>query len=74
MGDVTQFPGLTTVDISADEALEHLKGKMLRCVIVGEDEDGKFWFGGSFSDKPLILYLLEMARIELMTEENSPHD
>ncbi len=53
-------------DIDPDVALRVCVGKGLReVVIIGEQQDGSLYVGSSTSNKPLINWLLDLAKKEM---------
>lgn len=64
---------VTCVDEPPDTLLEKAKAwGMDRCVVLGFDENGGFYFGGSFSNLAEIVLLLEAGKHRLMAGGN-PH-
>jgi hypothetical protein len=61
------FPGVTPLNHDPDVMLELAKNaKLDEVVILGFDKDGEFFFSSNKSDGGGVLWLLEMARHELM--------
>ena len=57
----------TVLDIPAEKILEAAKDKNLRhVVIVGEDKDGEEFFASTTADSPLIIWMLERAKLEIL--------
>lgn len=70
MGDILKFTGNTLVDITADELLDAAKTwNMTKCIVVGVDEDDELCFGGSTSDVPMINWLLDLAKQQLLNDD-----
>jgi hypothetical protein len=67
MDKVTKFRGITTVDIPADTVLESAVGKLTGVVVVGWDEDGELYFASSYGARGETLWLLEKAKLELLS-------
>lgn len=65
--DVLAFTGSTTADEPAESLLEKAKAwGMTRCLVVGDDENGKLRIGGSISDVAELLFLLKRAERNLL--------
>lgn len=70
MGDILKFTGDTILDIPADELLDAAKTwGMVKCVVVGFNEDNELCFGGSTSDVPMINWLLDLAKQQILNED-----
>lgn len=67
-GNVIPMRGLiTTVDEPPEQMLEKAKAwGMKRCVVLGEDADGKLVWGASFSDAETINWLLDLAKYDII--------
>lgn len=66
---IIQFPGVTKVEISVDDLLEKAKlWGMKKVVVIGLDDDGDLCFGGSFSDVPLINFILDKAKFSMLDD------
>lgn len=66
MGQVIEFTGATSVPEDPAITLERAKGWGLKSVvIIGFTPDDELQFGGSISDAPEILLLLELAKKRL---------
>lgn len=62
---------VTTVEEPPETHLEKAKAwKMTRCVVIGEDENGDFVWGASFSETPIINWLLDLAKYELIRTDD----
>jgi hypothetical protein len=74
MGDIHRLPGLVTrLDSPADEVLDRARGGGLRAaVIIGWDEGTEFYFASSIADGADVLWLLEMAKRELLERGLGP--
>lgn len=69
MADIHKFPGLTKVDEPPAQALDKAKDWGAdRLLIIGENADGELLFGGSTSDVPWIIYMLERAKAWTIAE------
>lgn len=67
MGKVIELNNVTRLDIPVGRVLSAAKNKMPRHVmIVGWDEDGDMYFASSVADGPECLWLLELAKRELL--------
>lgn len=68
MTNVVQFPGHTTQPDLAEKILgAAIDARLDKCIVIGRERDGGFWFSGNFSDSYEILYLLELAKKELLS-------
>ncbi len=68
--NVVEFPGLTSLDISADKILSAATEMDLKqCVIVGRTKDDNIYFAFSMGYGPDCLWLLERAKQALMGTE-----
>lgn len=64
---VTILPVVTTLDTDAERVLNAaLQTKLQGCMIVGEDEEGKLYFAGSWADGSTSLWWLEKAKAALL--------
>lgn len=61
------FPLITDKDIDPDVMLRLADGKLQGVVILGVDKNGDEFFSSSYADGGDVLWLLERARIDLMT-------
>ena len=67
MGDIIKFSGITTIEIPPADQLEKAKSwGMTKCIVIGTDDEGEFYCGGSFSDSAQIYWLLGLARKEIL--------
>lgn len=67
MGELRLFPGITTLDHDPSIMLELAKkAELTEVVILGYDKDGKFFFSASKAAGPDVLWLLELAKVELI--------
>lgn len=67
MGDVVGFPGVTTQPDLPNKILRAaIKAKLEKCIVIGREQNGGFWFSGNFSDAYEILWLLEVAKREIL--------
>lgn len=65
-GTVLQYTGTTLIPTEPDKVLEAAKGRLKRVTIIGEDDNGSFYFAASHSDGPENLWALEMAKHKLL--------
>ena len=67
--NIVNFPGITKAPEPPNQILEKAKDwDLARVLVVGANEAGDLVWGGSFSEAEDILWLLEMAKTELMRE------
>lgn len=66
MADVIKFPGITTLDLNADDVLQDAIGQLDEVVICGFDKDGKQFFASSVANGADALWHLERAKHALM--------
>ena len=68
MGDVVDINCETTLDIPAEKILDAAKeAKLKHVIVIGEYEDGEEYFTCSVSDSALVVWMLERAKLELLT-------
>jgi len=67
MTNVSVFPGATPLPFDADIMLDDAKGILESVVIVGEYEDGSEYFSSSVGNGPEVLWMLERAKLKLLT-------
>lgn len=61
------FPGVTVLDHQPDVMLELAKrAELAEVVILGFDKAGEFFFSSNKADGGAVLWLLELARSQLM--------
>lgn len=69
MAEIVEFTGETTIPEPPEKVLEKAKGWGMEAVmIIGHDVEGNLIWGGSISDSPLINWLLDAAKHELLKE------
>ena len=66
MADVTNFGGITKLDMDPDRVLNAALGQMDEVVIGGFDKDGNQYFASSVADGGQALWHLERAKWALM--------
>lgn len=65
---VTWLPTPTTHDIPADKMIDSAKDQDLKgVVVIGWDKDGEFYFASSFADGGDALWLIEQAKLALLS-------
>jgi hypothetical protein len=71
-GNVLILPVVTSLPIPVDRVLDAASDAGLeKCVIIGEDADGGFYFSSSVSGGPDILWLLEEGKLKLLAAGGS---
>ena len=68
MGEVVEFDGLTTLDISPDSVLKSAVGKLEKVVLIGIDLDGNPYDASSFTDGCEVLWMLEKFKLRMLDE------
>jgi len=67
---ILEFHGITKLDIPVPRTLKAAKEANLQCaVVIGYDNDGEFYFASSKADGGYVLWLLEMAKKQLLEVE-----
>lgn len=66
MSEVIQFRGITKLDLDADTLLENNKGNFKHLLLIGYDNDEEFIFGSTIANGGDVLWLLEVAKIQLL--------
>ena len=67
MGEVVILGGVTTLDIPAERVLNGgLEADLKDAVLIGRDQNGELYFAGTTSDAAKIVWLMEVAKIELL--------
>ena len=69
MGTVTNIGGITKLDLPPDRVLEAARGKLSSVVIIGYDNEENEYFASSIADGPEVLWMLERAKMKLLTVE-----
>lgn len=67
MSNVIMFDGITTLDRNPDLILEEAKGELDSVLILGWDKDGEQYIGSSIADGGDMLWLMENAKLKLLT-------
>lgn len=68
MGDLVDFDGFTKLDINPDKILDSAKDKLDSGIVIGWDKDDEFYIALSITKKSEIIYLLELAKQEILDE------
>ena len=67
MNNVIPLGNITSLDLPTDRVLEECKGDCTDGVVVlGFDDDGELYFASSIADGGEVLWLLEMAKKNLL--------
>lgn len=67
MSNVIPLGNITRLNLPTDRVLENAKGNCTSgVVILGFDEDGELFFASSIADGGNVLWLLEMAKKQLL--------
>ena len=67
---IVDFPGVTRLVIPAERVLEWASKKDLKSVVVmGYTEDGDEYFASSIADGGEVVWLIERAKLKLLTVE-----
>lgn len=68
--DIVAFTGLTKADHKPEQILQAaIDADLSTVVVVGREMDGSFWFSGNKSDAYEVLWLLELAKRNLLAGE-----
>lgn len=66
--NVVAFTGPYFGDIDPELVLDAAKGKLSKVIVIGVTTDGEFeYINSSISDGPQALWMLERAKIEMLT-------
>jgi hypothetical protein len=66
LAPVVNLPCVTSLDLSAARVLDAVPRDLAEVVVIGTDADGGFYFSSSIAGGPVVLWMLEIARRELM--------
>ena len=67
MAELVDFPGETVVDLPAEKVLTRaVNVDLTEVVVIGTDPNGDLYFASTTSDCPRVLWLLELARQDLL--------
>ena len=70
MGEVVYAPFITKIDVPAERVMTTALGVGLeRVVIIGYDQEGEEYFASSIADAGDVLWLMERAKLKLLTVE-----
>jgi len=67
LGEVVEFTGYTYLDIPPDRVLENCKDLLDSVVLIGYTKEGEEFFSSSIADGADVLWLLERAKLKLLT-------
>lgn len=67
--NVIPLGNITRLDIPAERVLEAAKDHLEHAVILGWDSDDKLYFASTFADGGEVIWLLEKAKKELLSDE-----
>lgn len=72
MDNVVELQVVTRLDIPAERVIRRAnEANLSNVVVIGWDDDGDFYFASSYASGPEVLWLLEMAKKELMAAGDS---
>lgn len=64
---VIVLPVITTLDVPAERILSGaIEAKLETAVVIGRDTEGKFYFASSVADGGDVLWLMEIAKAQLL--------
>lgn len=67
MSEVIEFPGETTLDIAPEKVLQAaLQAGLVDVLVVASDEEGNLYLASSTGDRYKQLWLLEVAKLEVL--------
>lgn len=69
MSNVVLFNGITKLDLPPDSVLDAAQDQLETVVLIGWDKAGKLYFASSAADGGNVLWLLELARKQLLEAE-----
>lgn len=65
--NVIPLPVITTLDLDAERVLGGAINSTLQsCIVLGYDADGEFYFSATMADGGEALWLLELAKLNLL--------
>lgn len=67
MSKIVEFTGVTQLDIDPEKVLNRALNKLEGVIVIGYEKDGEEYFASSYSDGGDILWLLERAKLKLMS-------
>lgn len=65
--NVVELHNITRLDIPAERVLDAAPRDLDGAVVIGWEADGSLYFASSIASGPEVLWLLELAKRELMT-------
>lgn len=69
MGKVVNFTGITTLDFPVDNVIRTAgEANLEHIIVIGWNKDGEFFFSSNKASGPEALWLLEIAKKELLNE------
>lgn len=71
MADVVDLPMITRLKGDPDRCLQAAIGQLTDVVIAGYDKDGNEYFASSDPDGGAVIWLLERAKLKLLTTDAS---
>ena len=74
MTNIVNFPGVTCLDLPADQVLENALGKLGRMIIIGYTTEGDEYFASSIADGGEVVWLIERMKLQLLrvVDETNP--
>lgn len=67
MSNILEFTGITKADIPPERILTKALSKGLTdCIVIGRTKDGDLYFAGSMADGGDALWLMELAKKDLL--------
>jgi hypothetical protein len=64
--NITNFPGITYLDIPPDRILDQAKGSLESVVVIGYTKDGEEYFASSVADGAEVLWMMERNKLKLL--------
>jgi hypothetical protein len=65
--NVVEWNGVTRLPIDPDRVLKKAVGRLQEVVVLGYDHEGNEYFASSKPDGPSIVWLIERAKLKLLT-------
>lgn len=66
MATIVPLAVITSLPIPTEKVLESAIGSVSKVIVIGETENGEFYFALSHSSGPDALWLIEQAKFELL--------
>lgn len=66
MSEIINLPAITRLDVPSDRLLEMAIGNVDDVLILGWDKDGELYFASSKGDSGHCLWLMELAKKQLL--------